>query len=78
MKRLEGILRELHPDVDFASETELASNGVLDSFDVVTLVGEIEDHYGVVIPPEELVPENFESLETIGGMIRRMGGICSR
>lgn len=78
MKRLNNILRELHPDVDFGSEVSLASGGVLDSFDVVTLVGEIEDFYGVVIPPEELVPENFESMETIAEMIRRMGGVCSR
>ena len=41
MEKLLKILRELHPDVDFSTESGLIENGVLDSLDIVTLVTEV-------------------------------------
>lgn len=72
MKQLLTILEELHPDVDFRKETRLAQDGILDSFDIVTLVSEIEDAYGVLIPPEKLLPENFDSIQSIFALIREL------
>ena len=43
MEELMNILEELRPDVDFETETGLIANGILDSFDIVTLVTELND-----------------------------------
>lgn len=72
MDKLIEILSDLHPDVDFATETGLIDNGILDSFDVVTLVAEIDDNFDVQIPAEELIPENFNSAEALYALIGRL------
>ncbi len=72
MDKLIAILSELHPDVNFETETGLIDNGVLDSFDVVTIVAEVDDTFDVQIPAEELVPENFNSAEALYALIQRL------
>ena len=74
MERLKKILRELHPEIDFDAHHRLLEERILDSIDVVTLVGEIDETYGVRVPVEELTPENFASAEAIYEMIERLRG----
>ena len=62
MEFLQRILWELHPDVDFESTENLIDEGILDSFDIVTIVAEVSAELGVNIPAgiltrEELVNE---------------------
>ncbi len=72
MEDLLRILTELHPDVDFTTESSLVDGKILDSFDIVTIVAEIHDAYGVMIPAEELVPENFNSAKALYDLICRL------
>lgn len=72
MDKLMRILSQLHCDVDFETEDALIDGGVLDSFDIVTLVAEIDDAYGVQIPAEALIPENFNSARAIFTLIRQL------
>ena len=72
MDRLMEILEELRPDVDFASEDALVDDGVLDSFDIVALVGELNEEYDIEIKPADLVPKNFNSAEAILAMVERL------
>ena len=66
------ILQEIHDDIDFASHDRLIDDKVIDSFDIITLIAEIDDRIGVTIPAEELVPENFNSYAAISALIRRL------
>lgn len=70
MDKLMQILREINPDIPFETENALIDGGLLDSFDIVTLVAEIDDAYGVEIPAEALTPENFNSAGAIFDLIR--------
>ena len=72
MEQLLEILKQMHPDVDFESEEDLIGDGVLDSLDIVTLITEINDTFDVSIPAEEVVPENFCSMEAIWALIQRL------
>ena len=72
MENLINILSELHPDVDFRTAEGLIDDGILDSFDVVTIVAEVDDAYDVQIPAEELVPENFNSAQALFALIERL------
>ncbi len=71
-ERLLKILSELRPEVDFTSETALVDDGILDSFDMVALVTEINDEFDVRIGIENLVPENFNSVDSIIELIERL------
>lgn len=72
MKKLLAILSDLNPDVDFETEDALIDGGILDSFDIVSLVAEIDDAFGVEIPAEALTPENFNSARAVYDLIRRL------
>ena len=72
MDELLRMLSDLHEDVDFESCDTLIDDGILDSFDIVTLIAEINDEFDLTIPAEEIVPENFNSAETIWNLIQRL------
>lgn len=72
MQELIAILEELHPEVDFQTEDKLIDGKILDSFDIVTIVAEINATYDVAIPAEELVPENFNSAAALWSLIERL------
>ncbi len=71
-EQLMSILEELRPDVDFTKETALIDDGVLDSFDIVSLVGELNDNFGVEINVDDLLPENFNSADAMLELITKM------
>lgn len=72
MDKLMRILSELTPDIDFETEDALIDGGMLDSFDIVTLVAEIDDAFGIEIPAEALIPENFNSAKAIFALIQQL------
>ena len=72
MEKLLEILSELHSDVDFANTEDLVDDGILDSLNIVTLVTEIDSEFGVLIPAEEIIPENFNSAAALMALIERL------
>jgi acyl carrier protein len=72
MEKLMNILKELRPEVDFANEQKLIDDAVLDSFDMVSLIGEINEAFDVEISFDEIEPENFNSAERIWKMIQAL------
>ena len=72
MDQLMRILSELSSDIDFETEDALIDGGLLDSFDIVTLVAEIDDAFGIEIPAEALIPENFNSAKAIFALIQQL------
>ena len=74
MEKLFDLLQGIRPDVDFENETALIDDGILDSFDVVSIISEIDDVFGVQIRINELDPENFNSAEAIWNLIQKLKG----
>ena len=67
-----NILQEIRPDVDFTSSAALIDEAVLDSFDVINLVGELNEVFEIEIGVEDIIPENFNSISQIAEMIKRL------
>ena len=72
MSILLEVLQEMHDDIDFETHMTLIDDKVIDSFDIITLIAEIDDRIGVTIPAEELIPENFNSYAAINALINRL------
>jgi acyl carrier protein len=72
MERLLEILESIRPDVDFRNETKLIDAGILDSFDIVSIISELNDEYGISIRVNELGPANFNSVQAIAAMVERL------
>jgi len=65
------ILQEIRPEFEFTSGIDFVSAGMLDSFDVLTLVNELEEKFGISIDGLDIVPENFCTIESIVGIINK-------
>ncbi|MPM14526.1 D-alanine--poly(phosphoribitol) ligase subunit 2 [bioreactor metagenome] len=72
MEQLLKILGEIHPEINFEQANNLIDDGLLDSFDIVTLVGEIDDAFDIQIGVEDLLPENFNSTSAMLNLIERL------
>lgn len=73
MKSLPDILKEIRPEFDFTSSQDFIADGMLDSFDMVTLVATLDKTYGISIQGTDIVPENFKNLQTIEALLRQCG-----
>ncbi len=71
MKPLEEILKEIRPEFDFTASEDFIEDGMLDSFDVVTLVSELDKMYSISIDGVDILPENFRNLATIRQLLEK-------
>lgn len=72
MDKLLEILENINPDVDYASQTRLVDDGLLDSLAILSLVSDLEDAFGVEITPTDLIPANFNAVSSLWNMILRL------
>lgn len=77
MKKMEekifSILKEIRPEFDFEGSDNFVEDGYLDSFDIVTLVSELETTFDIVIDGLDVLPENFETVQAICNMVNKSG-----
>ncbi len=67
------ILSGLRPEFDFTQKVDFIEEGMLDSFDIISLISELDNAFGIIINGEDVIPENFSSVEAISGLLKRMG-----
>ena len=68
------VLNDLRPEFDFAQEgVNFIEEGMLDSFDVVSLVDALDTEFNIVIDGIDIVPENFSSLDSIIELLKKNG-----
>ena len=72
MEDLLNILSGMHPEIDFVTQENLIDGGILDSFDIVTLITEITEVFDVTIRARDIVPENFNSARALYDLIQRL------
>lgn len=72
METLVEILTDLHPDVDFETCDTLIDDKILDSFDIVSLISEINNEWDVTIPADKIAPEYFNSAEALCALIEEL------
>ena len=72
MEKILEILKSIRNDIDYANEKALIDDGILDSFDVVSIVGELTDAFDIEISIDDMIPENFNSVEAISALVNRI------
>jgi acyl carrier protein len=73
MKSILEILKEIRPEFDFAASNDFMADGLLDSFDMITLVAALDKNFGISIQGTDIIPENFTNIQTIEGLLRQSG-----
>ena len=75
MSKILDILNEIRPDLDFNSEKQLVDQGLLDSFDLVSIISDLNDAFEINIRVNDLQPENFNSVDAMTALVeRKMNG----
>lgn len=72
MDELMEILEETRPDVDFTAQKALIDDHILGSFDIISMIGEINTAFDVEINAADILPENFNSAESIYRLIQKL------
>ena len=72
-EKIVEILTDLRPEFDFTEEVDFIEEGMLDSFDIVSLVDELETNFGIKIQGVDVIPENFSTLDKIETLLKKSG-----
>ena len=72
MKEIIEVLNEVKPGEDYENATGIITDGLLTSFDLVTLVSLLNMKFDINISVMDLVPENFESAEAILELVNKL------
>ena len=69
MEEFLKLIKKIKPNVDFTKEQALVDDGLLESLDIISIISEVAEVYGVLIPSDEIIPENFNSAEAMYELI---------
>lgn len=72
MEALMNILTDLDDSIEWETETALIDDRLLDSFGVISLISELEEAFSIEIEAAEIIPSNFNSVEAMRKMIKRL------
>lgn len=72
MDKLLKILKRIKPEVDLTMYDALVDEGILDSLDIVSIIFEIETEYSIEVDPDDIDPENFQTVTNIYEMIKKI------
>ena len=71
-ERVLSVLMQTRSDVDFEKETQLIDDGILDSFDIIQIVSDLNEEFDLDITADELEPENFNTLDAITALVESL------
>ena len=66
------VFSEEFPEVDFTASDELVDDGILESLTITGIIATLSMEFGIVIPYEEIVEENFNSIANMAKMVERL------
>ena len=72
MDELLEALKRVNPNIDYAGQTGLYTNKIIDSIDMTSILAELEDTFDIEIGMEYIIPENFDSVEAMWAMVQEL------
>lgn len=68
-----ALLEEEFPEVNFRTSDALVDDGILDSLTITGIIATLTMEFGITIPYEEIVEENFNSIAGLAAMVEKLG-----
>jgi acyl carrier protein len=72
-EKIIAILNDLRPEFSFTEDVDFIEEGMLDSFDIVSLVDELEETFGIKIEGIDVIPNNFSTVDNIIALLKKSG-----
>lgn len=73
-EKIVEMLNDNDDTIDYASQTKLIDDRILDSFAIISLVADLEDEFGVQIGTAQMTAANFNSVAAIAKMVESLEG----
>lgn len=73
MKTVLEVLKGIRPEFDFSTSEDFIADGMLDSFDVITLISELDSNYKISINGTDILPENVRNIAAITTLLKKYG-----
>ncbi len=71
-ERIIAILNDIRPEFDFNEPVDnFNERGMLDSFDLVTLVTSLDETFDISIDGIDILPENFSNIDSISKLLNK-------
>ena len=70
-EKIKEILQGLRPEFDFEDGHDFIAEGMIDSFDMVNLVSELEENFNIIIDGIDILPENLNTLDSIESLVNK-------
>lgn len=67
-----SILNDIRPDIEFEKEERLIDDGMLDSFDIISIVSDFNNEFDIEIEIDELEPYNFNTVAAMVELIEKL------
>lgn len=74
-EKIYALLNQIRPECNFLASEDFLADGLLESLDIVLIVNSMEEEFGIKIDAFDIVPENFNSLDSMLELVRRNGGV---
>ncbi len=71
-EKIYKLLEGEYPDMDFRSSNALVDDGILDSLTITGIIALLTMEFGITIPYEEIVEENFNSVSALAKMVEKL------
>lgn len=66
------LLSQEFPEIDFESSDSLVDDGILDSLTITGIIATLTMEFGITIPYEEIIEDNFNSIAGLARMVERL------
>lgn len=73
-EKVMDILKEVKPTKDLENVTDIIEGGYIDSLELLMMISMMNEQFGIEIDVEDIVPENFNSVDAMAAMIERLVG----
>lgn len=73
MKTVVEVLKGIRPEFDFTKSEDFIADGMLDSFDVITLMSDLDENFKISISGTDILPENVKSIAAITNLLKKYG-----
>ncbi len=73
-ERILTLLSNEYPEIDFSASDALVDDGILDSLTITGIIALLTMEFGITIPYEEIIEENFNSIKGLANMVERLQG----
>ena len=71
-EKILALLSEEYPEIDFESSDALVDDGILDSLTITGIIATLTMEFGITIPYEEIIEENFNSIQGLARMVEKL------